>query len=227
VITIIVSFYGEYLEVKMGKETNSIVSHHNYPFKWWILVTYVVQNSALLITLRSATLFSNPSSDSVISSTAVLFSEVLKLIFSLIMCFLFDARLSFSNLKNLLLSVINEDSSDLVKLSMPSILYVIQNNLQYIIETRVLYLIMYQFKIITTAMFYSNMLSRRIHFREWSAIIALMIGVSIVEACQNDVEGHYHASYPFGIASVLLAIVTSGFAGVYFEKILKSSKFSM
>jgi hypothetical protein len=53
------------------------------------------------------------------------------------------------------------------------------------------------------------------------------LGVCIVESCQPDIEGHYHASYPFGILGVLIAIITSGFAGVYFESILKSSKSSM
>lgn len=143
------------------------------------------------------------------------------------MCFIFDARLNFVVFKAIFSNLIAEDSGDFVKLSMPSILYIIQNSLQYTIETRVIFLVLYQFKIITTALFYSNMLYRRIHSREWAAIILLTFGVCIVEACQADIDGHYHASWPFGIISVTIAILTSGFAGVYFEKVLKSSKSSV
>lgn len=205
-----------------------IVNHStSNEVKWMILAAFVIVNGALLVSLRSAVVFSNPNSN-VVASTEVLSAEVLKLIFSLILSFIFDANWNFSVFRSILYSTISDDlSSDFVKLSVPSILYIIQNNLQYIIETRIIFMVMYQSKIITTALFYSNMLSRRIHHREWSAIGALALGVSIVEACQPDVEGHYHASYPFGIASVLIAILTSGFAGVYFEKILKSSKSSM
>jgi UDP-sugar transporter A1/2/3 len=84
--------------------------------------------------------------------------------------------MNISQLK-IMLSNAMEDSTDLVKLSMPAILYIIQNNLQYIIETRIVFLVMYQLKIITTALFYSNMLSKRIHYLEWWAIVALTLGM--------------------------------------------------
>ena len=60
-----------------------------------------------------------------------------------------------------------------------------------------------------------------------SCIRICLTGVCIVEGCQPDIDGHYHASYGFGIMSVCTAILTSGFAGVYYEKILKSSKSSV
>ena len=195
--------------------------------KWIILSAFILANAALMVSLRSATVFSDPDARDAVASTEVLASEAVKLLLALTMSFIFDARMQIGDFIKLLNESMLEDSSDFVKLSVPAILYIIQNNLQYVIETRIVFLVLYQFKIITTAFFFSNMLPRRIYFREWCTIIALAFGVCVVEACQPDVDGHYHASYPYGIVSVLIAILTSGFAGVYYEKIMKSSKWSM
>ena len=160
--------------------------------KWLILLVYIMVYTTLLIFLRFAIVYGN---DSVISSTEVLLSEVLKLILSLIGCFVFDANCNLSTLKTIFWHIASEDGSDLIKLSIPALLYIIQNNLQYIIETRITLLVIYQFKIITTALFYWIMLSRKIYWRGWLSIITLTVGVSIVEISQHDVEGHYHVSY--------------------------------
>ena len=199
----------------------------NSNLKWYILIAFIILHSALMVSLRSAAILANPDNVDVISGTEVLTAEVIKLLLALLLCWIFDTKGNFTEFLKLLNESMLEDSSDFVKLSVPAILYIIQNNLQYIIETRIVFLVLYQFKIITTAFFFSNMLPRRIYFREWCAIVALALGVCVVEACQPDVDGHYHASYPFGIVSVLIAILTSGFAGVYYEKIMKSSKWSM
>jgi UDP-sugar transporter A1/2/3 len=191
------------------------------------LSLFIVVNTALLVSLRYATVFENPYV-SVISTTEVLLTELIKFVCSFLLCFIFDANLSFDTLGKLLWNVASEDSGDIVKLTIPAALYIVQNNLQYIIETRMLFLVMYQFKLISTALFYSNLLSRRVHNREWLAIFALCAGVCVVEVSQPDIEGsHYHAGPFVGTLSVLTAIITSGFAGVYFEKILKTSAYSM
>ena len=54
---------------------------------------------------------------------------------------------------------------------MPAILYNIQNNLQYVIETSSLFIVMYQLKNVTTAMFYQTMLERPIRRIEWIIIV--------------------------------------------------------
>jgi UDP-galactose transporter len=85
---------------------------------------------------------------------------------------------------------------------------------------------MYQLKIITTAAFFSAMLARRMGVWEWMTIIALCIGACMVESSQYDMYLH-HANNTTGMICVLFAITTSGFAGVYFEKILKASRSSI
>ena len=162
-------------EQDSSDHSSSSSSGSNNWIKWSVLIGYTIQNAALLISLRSATFFSNPD-QSVVSSTEVLLSEIIKLLISLTMCFIFDADLNINILYHMLGHFLSEDSSDFVKLSIPAILYIIQNNLQYIIETRVIFLMMYQLKIISTAIFYSNMIARRISTWEWAAIMGLALG---------------------------------------------------
>ncbi len=95
-----------------------------------------------------------------------------------------------------------------------------------IIDSAPLFLVMYQMKIITTAVFYSTLLSRRISNKEWLSIIILAIGVSMVQSSQKEFLPH-HASNTIGLVSVIFACMTSGLAGVFFEKTIKQSKTSI
>jgi UDP-sugar transporter A1/2/3 len=201
---------------------------HSSPFrKYSALILFIVLNSILIMALRFAAVNSNPF-DEVISSTEVLFSEILKLLLSIICCYVIDANCSMTMfLANLKKGIIDdEQQNDLLKLSIPAALYIVQNNLQYVIESGTLFLVIYQFKIISTAIFYSTMLSRRVSTKEWLLILVLAVGVGMAESSQNDIEAD-HASNLAGIVSVTVSIMTSGFAGVFFEKIMKDSKSSI
>lgn len=115
----------------------------NHPFKWCVLTIFIIQISILLVTLRASAVHTDPSEFSVISSTEVLFSEILKLIISLTMCYVFDARLDSTIFRTILTNAFcAEDSSDFSNLTVPAILYIIQNNLQYVIETRIFFTIL-------------------------------------------------------------------------------------
>ena len=85
---------------------------------------------------------------------------------------------------------------------------------------------MYDCKVITTALFYTYMLDRGFSLKEWSTIIALTFGIASVQSAESDVHYH-HASEVVGTLSVIFACLTSGFAGVFFEKTLKDSKSSI
>eukprot|EP01035_Chromulina_nebulosa_P019607 gene19607-25514_t len=81
-------------------------------------------------------------------------------------------------------------------------------------------------KIITTALFSVLILSKRIGIFQWLAIVALAGGVSLVQLSQLKDSKSKENSFS-GLISVLLSCLTSGFAGVYFEMVLKSSKASI
>ena len=194
--------------------------------KWLSLSCFILQNSLLIIGLKACTINSSHSMNQYITSTAVVLAEILKFVLSSACCFVIDAKCNVGKFKELVYNGMMEEGADCLKLCVPALLYTIQNNLQYIIEEAPLFLVLYQAKIITTAVFYSTMLSRRLSTKEWGCIIALAIGVSMVESSQVEIVPN-HASNIAGVVAVVFACLTSGLAGVYFEKILKSSRSSI
>ncbi|XP_077415564.1 solute carrier family 35 member A3b isoform X5 [Vanacampus margaritifer] len=90
----------------------------------------------------------------------------------------------------------------------------------------------YQLKILTTALFSVSMLGRRLGSYQWLSLLLLMAGVTLVQwpmATGGDSEQKVlSGSIQFvGLMAVLMACISSGFAGVYFEKILKETKQSL
>uniref|UniRef100_A0A1I7TG37 EamA domain-containing protein n=1 Tax=Caenorhabditis tropicalis TaxID=1561998 RepID=A0A1I7TG37_9PELO len=76
------------------------------------------------------------------------------------------------------------------------------------------------------------MLGKSLHRYNWLALILLTAGVALVQYPSGDspakTTAHHDASdNVMGLAAVLAACFSSGFAGVYFEKILKTSKVSL
>ncbi|KAG0141007.1 hypothetical protein CROQUDRAFT_68773 [Cronartium quercuum f. sp. fusiforme G11] len=121
-------------------------------------------------------------------------------------------------------------SRDCWKLSIPAILYVIQNNLQFVAASHLdvaTFSVTYQLKILTTALFSVLMLRRRLSVSKWISLFFLALGVALVQL-QNAPPTHKAAGIDvgdrfIGFVAVTLACFTSGLAGVYFELVLKSS----
>ena len=216
---------GADVSVAISNDTTSSTKLNYY---YWSLIAFIVLDILLLLVLRMQVLHSNEY----IYTTAVFYSEQIKLIFSISMCFIFDANCSINLLfeilvKGFIVTDKNTKYPDILRLCIPAILYTIQNNLQYIIDTSTLFQVLYQFKIISTALFSSVIIeSRKFNYREWFTIIGVCIGVSMVCSSQKDIHP-YHAHNIIGIISVFTACMTSGLAGILFEKIIKSSPSSI
>jgi UDP-sugar transporter A1/2/3 len=210
------------LTVRMEKTTTTGFVER----KWLSLSCFVLQNSLLILGLKACTINSSHSMNQYIASTAVILSELLKFFLSAVACYVFDARCNPSAFRDIIYTMVMDEGADALKLCVPALLYTIQNNLQYVIEEAPLFLVLYQAKIITTAIFYSTLLSRRLSTKEWACVIALCLGVSMVESSQVEVVPN-HASNITGVVAVVFACLSSGVAGVYFEKILKSSRSSI
>ncbi len=83
-----------------------------------------------------------------------------------------------------------------------------------------------QCKILTTATCSTIILQRKYSWTKWRALIALMLGVLMFsEPIWGDPEKHKTldgANAFIGTAAVLIEVTLSGFASIYFEKVIKT-----
>ena len=199
----------------------------NLDLKWVALVALVFQNSGLAIAMRYT--FVVTSSERYLPSTAVLVAEIMKLTISVIACFFLDAKMSTKTFLGLMHLDLVVHKGDWFKLCVPSMLYTLQNSLQYYSMSCLsapVFQVMYQMKIITTAIFSVLMLAKRLTGQQWSSIVALAVGVALVQLSQAGAADGKENSL-MGLLSVVFGCCTSGFAGVYFEMVLKSSNVSI
>ncbi|KAI4457949.1 nucleotide-sugar transmembrane transporter [Holotrichia oblita] len=89
----------------------------------------------------------------------------------------------------------------------------------------------YQMKILTTAMFAVIILKRQLLRTQWFSLVTLVLGVVLVQLAQTSEQitsGHGpHQNKLLGFSAALSACCLSGFAGIYFEKMLKGSDISV
>lgn len=200
-------------------------------FKWIALACLVIQNSSLALLMRYSYLFPKSGEHIYLASTAVLLAEIFKLLISIVCCYYVDGNGNMNDFLQVCEKSIFADKWDWIHLTVPSSLYTVQNSLQYISTSQLsapVFQVLSQLKIVTTALCSVSLLSRRISPLQWAAIVGLTCGVALVQISQQFIKIDpsvilsHHNSY-LGFFTVLCGCITSGFAGVYFEKILKSS----
>ncbi|KAF0299407.1 UDP-galactose/UDP-N-acetylglucosamine transporter srf-3 [Amphibalanus amphitrite] len=113
-----------------------------------------------------------------------------------------------------------QNKIDTLKVGVPSLIYTIQNNLLYIAASNLdaaTYQVTYQLKILTTAIFAVTLLRRSLRPLHWPSPVP---GGAEAAAAAGQ-------SPLLGFCAALAACFLSGFAGIYFEKILKGSNVSV
>jgi UDP-sugar transporter A1/2/3 len=190
------------------------------------LVFLVMQNTALAITGR---LSLSTGGAGYIAASAVVVAELLKAVVALgMMYYEYGSQMPAKFRERVFGSV-----GDFCKMVVPSSLYVLQNNLQYVAMRNLEaahYQIGCQLKILTTAIFTVVILRRQLSMLQWIALLLLMPGISLVQLSKLESmadEDHVHVAGTInvfkGTAAVVSACVCSGLAGVYFEKVLKGT----
>jgi len=119
-------------------------------------------------------------------------------------------------------------------LLVPAALYAVQNNLQYVAASNLepaVFQLLYQMKLLTTALFSVVLLRRRLSKGQWTAValLALGLGLASVGSSPHRVSSGAAASRPHaavnfgvGFAAVFAACCSSGFSSVYFERVVKT-----
>ena len=219
--------------------------------KYAALFLLVAQMVGLVLLMRYSRTQHSPDHPLYLASTAVFAMEVMKLV----ICLLVIAYQSKAAFLTELNQHILQSPMEILKLCVPSLLYTVQNNLLYLALTNLdaaTYQVCYQLKILTTALFSAILLQRRFSGTKWVSLFVLTVGVAIVQVSgsgdqhnHQDNENHQNAHVAMeeednsssssnaqqnrfvGLIAVLCAACTSGFSGVYFEKILKGSRTSL
>lgn len=193
------------------------------------LVLLTLQNALLILVMRYTR---TRKGDMYFATTAVVLSEGLKVLTSLMI--LATQEGTFIKLMCYLRDNIWRQPLDCLKVSVPAFIYTLQNNLLYIALSNLdaaTFQVSYQLKILTTALFSVLMLKKKLSPQQWSALVILFVGVALVQFRPEDSKSSKTATTDqrpsVGLFAVILSCFMSGFAGVYFEKILKGTKQSL
>lgn len=206
--------------------TSDTTDKKNANLKYISLITLTGQNALLGLSMRYGR---TRSGDMFYEGTAVLMAELVKMITCLWLVFNGEeGERDFKKWSNALWRTIVVNKWDTLKVGVPSFVYLIQNNLLYIAAENLdvaTYQITYQLKILTTAMFAVFILKKTLIKTQWISLMVLIVGVAAVQL--SDVKESkatvVEQNRVKGFLTALTACVLSGFAGVYFEKILKGS----
>ena len=126
--------------------------------------------------------------------------------------------------------------TDTLLLSVPAVLYTIQNLLIYVALGHmeiVLFQVLYQAKLILTGILSVACLGRRLSALQWTSLVVLTLGVVSVELSDGSGGGGGGGGggtvasvrrATIGITAALTAALLSSSAGVYFEAIIKKKQ---
>ena len=193
------------------------------------LFVLVFQNTGLVLAMRWSRL---AKGDLYKSTTAVVMCEVFKFVACL-------GYLAVSEgLQAPPRTLYNElvcKPMEVLRVSVPAFLYTMQSNLLFVALSNMdpaFFQVAYQLKILTTAVFSVTMLGRHVSFGQWLSLGLLTCGIGLVALSQvesgggtsaADLEAAKHRNTALGLSIVIVLCISSGFAGVYFEKVLKQS----
>uniref|UniRef100_A0A1I7ZGC2 UDP-N-acetylglucosamine transporter n=2 Tax=Steinernema glaseri TaxID=37863 RepID=A0A1I7ZGC2_9BILA len=197
-------------------------------FKVYVIVTMTVLWSGYTLSVRY-TRSTTPPDQLYASTTVVFLAEAVKLLIAIFFIFK-DSNFDVKTTKKLIDREFFQRPKELLKMSVPSLTYALQNNLDFVALSNLdagVYQVTAQLKVVTTALFMMAFLGRRFSTTRWFGIILLFCGVAAV---QYDAAGSSSSkpvgvsgaeNYTLGLVAVLSTCITAGFAGVYFEKMLK------
>ncbi|PIC32716.1 hypothetical protein B9Z55_012942 [Caenorhabditis nigoni] len=141
-------------------------------------------------------------------------------------CYEADPCTNISRPANELLKNIWKTRIEALEVAVPAVVNAIQNNLYYIALANIdptTYSVTLQLRILTTAALSVCLLNRKLSWFQWGAQVMALIGVATVQLDKSNSHKEVAGTYWIGVAAVIGMCWTSAFAGVYFEKMLKTS----
>eukprot|EP01063_Lacrimia_lanifica_P016697 TRINITY_DN23239_c0_g1_i1.p1 TRINITY_DN23239_c0_g1~~TRINITY_DN23239_c0_g1_i1.p1 ORF type:complete len:401 (+),score=127.72 TRINITY_DN23239_c0_g1_i1:61-1203(+) len=184
------------------------------------LLVLVVQNAALVLMTRWTR--SHKTGPGYHSSVAVFMAEVLKMAMS--MALLVPENKSVAYREKLYHAVFNFDT---VKLAIPAGLFTLQNFLLFVSLSNLdamTFQLLSQIKLLLAALFSVMMLDRYLTCVQWSSVMLLTVGIALASQGKGTEKATTTSqNNMLGVTSCIVSGISSAFASVYFEKILKGS----
>jgi len=212
------------IKAKMSKvESDDFFASNK--FKLILLAGMVLQNSATVLVGRY-TQAGIRVEDRYVVNHLIVVSEFGKLFLSCV----FESFSSNGGLRKSIRENILDTPYDTLKIMIPALLYLVQNTLLYVALanlTAPLFQVTYQTKLVTTAAVSVVMLNRKYSLQQWICLVTLSAGVAIVvlekQGKKEDETAKEGQSMTLGLMAVSIACLSSALAGVYFEKVIKTS----
>jgi len=201
-------------------ETPAMISPNK--LKMGLLMLMALQNSSTVLVGR-ATRSGKPKEEMFEVKHFILVAELVKLLLSMI---LESATSNVSLIHSLNVNVIS-NPLDFLKISIPALLYLVQNTVLYVALSNLsapMFQVCYQTKLLTTAIVSVFLLGRHYTFQQWLCLTTLGMGVAgVVLSSKETTEAETTGgeSLSTGLIAVTVACLSSAFAGVYFEKVIK------
>ncbi|CAH0717219.1 unnamed protein product, partial [Brenthis ino] len=216
-------------DIKKNQNYSPVMRNHYGYIKYVSLAILTIQNAALGLSMRYAR---TREVEMFASTAAVLMAEVLKLAICIVLVMQESRSLKKGALT--MYSTVILNIKDTLRVCVPSFLYVIQNNLLYVSASNLdaaTYQVTYQLKLLTTAFFAVIVLKRKLKKWQWGALALLVAGIALVQLSSTE-KAKVSTNLPqqskiLGFGAALAACFISGFAGIYFEKVLKESDISV
>lgn len=181
----------------------------------------VLQNSLAAIVGRY--IRSKPAEEAFDIHQFLIVSEFAKFLLSLLLeCILTKGEL----VKSLRTNVIEKPLAT-CRMIIPACLYLVSNSLLYVALsclTVPVFQILYQGKLVITAVVSVLMLRKELTLQQWFCLFAISVGVAIVVVDERESSApRENVDIPVGCISVTLSCFMSSLASVYFEKIVKGA----
>eukprot|EP00546_Thalassionema_frauenfeldii_P004371 CAMPEP_0178912550 /NCGR_PEP_ID=MMETSP0786-20121207/10332_1 /TAXON_ID=186022 /ORGANISM="Thalassionema frauenfeldii, Strain CCMP 1798" /LENGTH=369 /DNA_ID=CAMNT_0020585159 /DNA_START=49 /DNA_END=1158 /DNA_ORIENTATION=+ len=157
-----------------------------------------------------------------LTSAAVIGVEVVKLILCVLYIVIIDRRSLWS-----IIEFMKDDYKHAILLTIPAAAYSFQMSMEYVALANLdaaIFSVLVQSKLLTTASFSAVILRKRFKFIQIVSLILLTVGVMLINI-NNMKEGSDDNSNNIkGVMATLGIAVSSGFASVYTEKVIKAQR---
>jgi len=190
--------------------------------KFCILLVLVLQTSATVVLFRYSL---TNTQNGYVATTVVFCTECVKYLLSLTFLFL-QHSCSVRHTGGAYFSEVIAKPRQSALLAVPALLYTVQNNILIIALKNLdaaTYQVTYQLKILTTAAFSVLLLKKELSCLQWFSLLLLSVGVALVQIPSGGVALGQTGDQLTGLMAVLTACLSSGFAGVYYERLVKTS----